>query len=139
VCEHLCPAFRLSLNKIIGPIPSKEPRLPKNLFQNCPHSHRWPILFTHQKGICTQIRKQPTFSRFVLQNPGETRLMSRLSKVILEPSSYTAQKFALYQKYQAEIHQDKRNSPSGFKTFLVDSPLVVSTILLTLQGTLNVQ
>ncbi|PPQ67826.1 hypothetical protein CVT26_007073 [Gymnopilus dilepis] len=39
-------------------------------------------------------------------------------EVILEPSSYTPEKFALYKKYQSEIHNDKRNNPSGFKRFL---------------------
>ncbi|KAF9482516.1 hypothetical protein BDN70DRAFT_432045 [Pholiota conissans] len=44
-------------------------------------------------------------------------------EVTLEPSSYTDEKFQLYKKYQAEIHKDVENSPSGFKRFLVDSPL----------------
>ncbi|KAF8974203.1 arginine-tRNA-protein transferase [Flammula alnicola] len=49
-------------------------------------------------------------------------------EVVLEPSSYTAQKFALYQKYQSEIHHDPKNSPSGFKRFLVTSPLKAEPI-----------
>ncbi|KZT20813.1 hypothetical protein NEOLEDRAFT_1100325 [Neolentinus lepideus HHB14362 ss-1] len=44
-------------------------------------------------------------------------------EVTLEPSSYTDEKFALYEKYQAEIHMDFDNAPSGFKRFLVESPL----------------
>lgn len=44
-------------------------------------------------------------------------------EVILEPASYTSEKFALYQRYQADIHSDVKNSPNGFKRFLVNSPL----------------
>ncbi|KAF9568968.1 hypothetical protein CPC08DRAFT_757172 [Agrocybe pediades] len=44
-------------------------------------------------------------------------------ETILEPSSYTLEKFNLYKKYQSEIHSDKRNNPTGFKRFLVTSPL----------------
>ncbi|TFK43638.1 arginine-tRNA-protein transferase [Crucibulum laeve] len=48
-------------------------------------------------------------------------------ETILEPSSYTPEKFALFEKYQKEIHHDK-STPSGFKRFLVDSPLVEEPI-----------
>jgi arginine-tRNA-protein transferase len=45
----------------------------------------------------------------------------------LEPSSFTKEKFDLYAKYQASIHHDKPEdiSQSGFKRFLVDSPMKV--------------
>ncbi|KAF8165448.1 arginine-tRNA-protein transferase [Crassisporium funariophilum] len=49
-------------------------------------------------------------------------------ETILEPSSYTPQKFALYQKYQTDIHHDTKNSSQGFKRFLVDSPLTAEPI-----------
>ncbi|CAA7259664.1 unnamed protein product [Cyclocybe aegerita] len=49
-------------------------------------------------------------------------------EVTLEPASYTVQKSALYKKYQSEIHNDRKSSPSGFKRFLVDSPLQVEPI-----------
>ncbi|TFK55797.1 hypothetical protein OE88DRAFT_1621421 [Heliocybe sulcata] len=49
--------------------------------------------------------------------------LSHIFEVTLEPSSYTDEKFALYKKYQAEIHFDFDNVPSGFKRFLVESPL----------------
>ncbi|KAK0190967.1 arginine-tRNA-protein transferase [Armillaria mellea] len=39
-------------------------------------------------------------------------------EVILEPSSYTAEKFALYDKYQSDIHHDPDNSSMGFRRFL---------------------
>ncbi|KDQ64886.1 hypothetical protein JAAARDRAFT_241032 [Jaapia argillacea MUCL 33604] len=44
-------------------------------------------------------------------------------EVTLEPSSYTEEKFALFTNYQESIHHDDDNEPSGFKRFLVDSPL----------------
>ncbi|PPQ77388.1 hypothetical protein CVT25_010970 [Psilocybe cyanescens] len=44
-------------------------------------------------------------------------------EVVLEPASYTPEKFALYIKYQMGIHQDHKNTESGFKRFLVESPL----------------
>ncbi|KAK0491001.1 arginine-tRNA-protein transferase [Armillaria novae-zelandiae] len=44
-------------------------------------------------------------------------------EVVLEPSSYTAEKFALYDKYQSDIHHDPDNSSMAFRRFLVTSPL----------------
>ncbi|KAK0206531.1 arginine-tRNA-protein transferase [Desarmillaria ectypa] len=44
-------------------------------------------------------------------------------EVILEPSSSSEEKFALYDKYQSDIHNDFDNSSMGFKRFLVSSPL----------------
>ena len=32
----------------------------------------------------------------------------------------------MYKKYQEDIHHDPRNSPSSFRSFLVDSPLIVN-------------
>ncbi|KAF8812342.1 hypothetical protein BYT27DRAFT_6414747 [Phlegmacium glaucopus] len=49
-------------------------------------------------------------------------------ETILEPSSYTPEKFALFKKYQEDIHHDLRNSPAGFQGFLVDSPLTAEPI-----------
>ncbi|THV08686.1 hypothetical protein K435DRAFT_959219, partial [Dendrothele bispora CBS 962.96] len=49
-------------------------------------------------------------------------------EITLEPSSYTDEKFALYQKYQKEIHHEEEKRPSGFKRFLVDTPLVSEPI-----------
>ncbi|KAL1681640.1 arginine-tRNA-protein transferase [Schizophyllum commune] len=46
----------------------------------------------------------------------------------LERSSYTDEKYALYEKYQREIHHDTDNTPRGFKRFLVTSPLGASPI-----------
>ena len=52
-------------------------------------------------------------------------MISHNLKVTLEPSTYTDEKFELYVKYQADIHNDHRESESGFTSFLVDSPLEV--------------
>lgn len=52
-------------------------------------------------------------------------LLKEYLQTILEPSSYTPEKFALYNKYQQDIHHDTRNSSSGFRNFLVDTPLIV--------------
>lgn len=46
-------------------------------------------------------------------------------EVTLEPASFTSEKFALFCKYQADIHQDEDKSSAGFTRFLVDSPLTV--------------
>ena len=54
-------------------------------------------------------------------------LIYQAPQVTLEPSSYTAEKFALYQVYQKEIHkEEKEKLPHSFKRFLVESPLHVS-------------
>ncbi|KAJ7276276.1 arginine-tRNA-protein transferase [Mycena haematopus] len=49
-------------------------------------------------------------------------------ETILEPSCYSLEKFELYCKYQRDIHNDSMNTPSGFKRFLVDSPLLPAPI-----------
>ncbi|KAI0774383.1 arginine-tRNA-protein transferase [Fomes fomentarius] len=49
-------------------------------------------------------------------------------EVTLEPSSYTAEKFALYCSYQQQIHNDEDKSSSGFKRFLVETPLLPQPI-----------
>ncbi|KAK7049626.1 Arginyl-tRNA--protein transferase 1 [Paramarasmius palmivorus] len=43
-------------------------------------------------------------------------------EVKLEPSSYTPEKYSLFEKYQSSIHSDS-STTRGFKRFLVDSPL----------------
>ena len=66
--------------------------------------HRFEVGFANLSHVC------------LLKEPLQT---------ILEPSSYSPEKFELYKKYQQDIHHDPRNSPTGFKQFLVDSPLIV--------------
>ncbi|KAF5337715.1 hypothetical protein D9611_014530 [Ephemerocybe angulata] len=45
-------------------------------------------------------------------------------EVTLEPASFTKEKYNLFCKYQSDVHNDHEKSESGFKHFLVDSPLV---------------
>ncbi|KAI0832538.1 arginine-tRNA-protein transferase [Trametes gibbosa] len=49
-------------------------------------------------------------------------------EVILEPASYTDEKFALYKSYQKEIHHEAKEKESSFKRFLVENPLVPQSI-----------
>ncbi|KAF9534811.1 arginine-tRNA-protein transferase [Crepidotus variabilis] len=44
-------------------------------------------------------------------------------EITLEPSSYTPEKFSLFKKYQADIHNDIKESADGFQRFLVETPL----------------
>ncbi|KAI0082575.1 hypothetical protein K474DRAFT_1655378 [Panus rudis PR-1116 ss-1] len=53
---------------------------------------------------------------------GQEELAHRF-EVTLEHSSYTEEKFALFQEYQREVHKENEKQPSGFKRFLVESPL----------------
>lgn len=55
---------------------------------------------------------------FCSDDPQEHRF-----ETVLEPSSYSPEKFELYCKYQGGIHNDSENTSSGFKRFLVNSPL----------------
>ncbi|OJT10222.1 Arginyl-tRNA--protein transferase 1 [Trametes pubescens] len=51
------------------------------------------------------------------------------AQVTFEPPSYTEEKFALYSRYQQEIHHEAwERQPSGFKRFLVHSPLAREAI-----------
>ncbi|KAI0776001.1 arginine-tRNA-protein transferase [Trametes elegans] len=63
----------------------------------------------------------------------ETRFLGEITaahkfEVTLEPSSFSEEKFALYTSYQKEIHHDDDKSPSGFRRFLVRTPLVPQPI-----------
>ncbi|KAI0306980.1 arginine-tRNA-protein transferase [Multifurca ochricompacta] len=44
-------------------------------------------------------------------------------EVTLEPSSYTDEKFALYRSYEEHIHKKPEKTSSGFRRFLVTTPL----------------
>lgn len=52
--------------------------------------------------------------------------LSSHSKVTLEPSTFTDEKFKLYCAYQAHAHGEHEKQPGGFTRFLVNSPLIVS-------------
>ncbi|KAG5343041.1 hypothetical protein C0989_000031 [Termitomyces sp. Mn162] len=45
------------------------------------------------------------------------------AETTIEPSSFTEEKYALFRKYQMNIHNDS-STPSGFERFLVESPLL---------------
>ena len=86
----------------------------------------------HESEIDFQTEIQPchrfevSFQIVLLQSPRQfTEKKEKHLQTILEPSSYTPEKFDLFKKYQEDIHHDLRNSPSGFRKFLVDSPLIV--------------
>jgi len=49
-------------------------------------------------------------------------------KITLEPASYTDEKYALFDKYQKTVHHDHHSSPSGFRRFLVNTPLQTTPI-----------
>jgi len=49
-------------------------------------------------------------------------------EVTLEPSSYTDEKFTLYQSYEANIHKKVNKRSEGFKNFLVETPLEMEPI-----------
>jgi len=49
-------------------------------------------------------------------------------EVTLEPSSFTDEKFGLYQSYQRNIHCEEDKLPSSFRGFLVETPLQRETI-----------
>jgi len=48
---------------------------------------------------------------------------AHIFEVTLEPSSYSDEKFALYQSYEEHIHKKPEKQNGGFKRFLVESPL----------------
>lgn len=59
----------------------------------------------------------------VLSNCGNTDVEITIT---IEPASFTEEKFDLYRRYQEAVHKDEPESitPSGFKNFLITSPLV---------------
>ncbi|ORZ12027.1 arginine-tRNA-protein transferase [Lobosporangium transversale] len=62
-----------------------------------------------------------------LHSPEVSSWKHRL-KIILEPSSFTEEKYALYAKYQKEVHHESKSRclPKGFTNFLVSTPLTPS-------------
>ncbi|KAG6885205.1 hypothetical protein C0993_004887 [Termitomyces sp. T159_Od127] len=47
---------------------------------------------------------------------------------VIEPSSFTEEKYALFQNYQMNVHNES-STPSDFKRFLVESPLLEESII----------
>jgi len=52
-----------------------------------------------------------------------TENTAHIFETTLEPSFFTTEKYCLYQRYLKEIHHDDDTTLSGFRQFLVDSPL----------------
>ncbi|KAI0033761.1 arginine-tRNA-protein transferase [Vararia minispora EC-137] len=52
------------------------------------------------------------------------RAVAHKFEVVLEPSSFTEEKFTLYQNYEANIHHKPEKLASSFDDFLVESPLI---------------
>ncbi|KAG0066537.1 Arginyl-tRNA--protein transferase 1 [Linnemannia elongata] len=78
------------------------------------------------KNVATDLRTRIRSSEYLL-SPDITSWKHRL-RIKLEPSSFTEEKFALYTKYQMEVHHEPRSKckPTGFTNFLVDSPLTAT-------------
>ncbi|KAF7301376.1 Arginyl-tRNA--protein transferase 1 [Mycena indigotica] len=77
--------------------------------------------------------KQPTEKEFVLTTTihaaeNDSQSSDHKFEVILEPASYSDDKFKLFCKYQEIIHHDPKNTPSSFRRFLVETPLRPSPI-----------
>ncbi|ORX52034.1 arginine-tRNA--protein transferase 1 [Hesseltinella vesiculosa] len=59
------------------------------------------------------------------EEPDLNKHSFKASAVVLEPASFTEEKYQIYRKYQQEIHHDDPDDIQelGFKNFLVNSPL----------------
>ncbi|KJA29955.1 hypothetical protein HYPSUDRAFT_174975 [Hypholoma sublateritium FD-334 SS-4] len=89
---------------------SKTSKAPGGSTKGPPFTTLSAAVHESETGFCTQEEPAHTFT------------------VILEPSSFTNEKFELFKKYQADIHHDLEKSSSGFKRFLVETPLNVEPI-----------
>ncbi|KAJ6509921.1 arginine-tRNA-protein transferase [Mycena vitilis] len=94
--------------------------------------NRWNRFMLHGKQAepqtSTSKAKETTFSLNNAIHAAEVGFCTNEAQehqfeTILEPSSYSLEKFELFCKYQKGIHSDSDSTPSGFKRFLVDSPL----------------
>lgn len=57
------------------------------------------------------------------ENHDDLAISAHRFEVTLEPSTYTDEKFALYQRYQQDVHKESDKRRSSFERFLVNSPL----------------
>ena len=67
-----------------------------------------------------------TLSRLVPLGTWSGSLTYVYLQVILEPSDYSQEKFALYQSYEKHIHNKPEKEDITFLRFLVQSPLEAS-------------
>ncbi|KAJ6599183.1 arginine-tRNA-protein transferase [Mycena vulgaris] len=121
-----CPSYTIKLDALAFK-PSKSQRKLIN---------RWNRFILHGKGsntVPSKSKDAQTFSLIDAVHAAEAAFNSNEPHVhkfetILEPSSYSSEKFELYCKYQQDIHNDTKSTPSGFRRFLVDSPLCPTPI-----------
>ncbi|KAI0282296.1 arginine-tRNA-protein transferase [Russula aff. rugulosa BPL654] len=59
---------------------------------------------------------------------GANEKPAHVFEITLEPSSYTDEKFTLYQSYEANTHKKVNKRSEGFKGFLVETPLEMEPI-----------
>ncbi|GJJ72989.1 arginyl-tRNA---protein transferase [Entomortierella parvispora] len=79
------------------------------------------------KNVSTDLKTRIHSSEYLLAEDEGVEWKHRF-KVKLEPSSCTDEKHALYSKYQQQVHHEDPSKcrVSGFKNFLVDSPLTAT-------------
>ncbi|GJE84438.1 arginyl-tRNA--protein transferase 1 [Phanerochaete sordida] len=127
-----CPQYTIKLDATRFK-PSKSQRKLVNRF------NRWVLHGdTHgdEKGSKrkTDTAKEGEFSLVDAIHHVESRLLTGQDhahkfEVTLEPSSYTDEKFALYRRYQKDIHKEEEDKKaSSFKRFLVENPLQYEAI-----------
>jgi len=81
----------------------------------------------HPTGTASRSKTAPEFSLQAAIHESERKFIKGQAsihnfEVTLEPSTYTDEKYSLFQLYQKTIHKDD-SSKSGFERFLVESPL----------------
>ncbi|KAJ7699958.1 arginine-tRNA-protein transferase [Mycena rosella] len=115
-----CPSYTIKLDALAFK-PSKSQRKLIN---------RWNRFILHGKrppAVPPKSKDPPTFSLINAVHAAEATFSIEQHvhkfETILEPSSYTSEKFELYSLYQREVHNDVKSTPSGFRRFLVDTPL----------------
>lgn len=69
--------------------------------------------------LCDSVQA-PEYSKISSQIPPEP---AHKFSVTIEPSTFTKEKYLLFENYQAAVHQDNDATPQGFQRFLCDSPL----------------
>jgi len=113
-----CPQYTIRLNALDF-VPTKQQRKLLRRWDNYVYGERGD-----QKAKCKK-KSEPDFLTLLHHSEAEysaAETASHKFTVTLEESTYTPEKFALFSRYQKEIHNDTAN-PRGFKGFLIESPL----------------
>ncbi|KAJ7095266.1 arginine-tRNA-protein transferase [Mycena belliarum] len=116
-----CPSYTIKLDAIAFK-PSKSQRKLVN---------RWNRFIVHGKQLTTPpstSKASEPFSFLAAIHAAENGFSPNEQpehkfETMLEPSSYSTEKFELYRKYQGTIHSDTKNTPSSFRRFLANTPL----------------